>query len=73
MQTTATSPTDVVRAALAERLSTFPLVSGGAVRLTRPWRLPELTDSQLRERALLEAAMRAGTLRGIPSVFGELA
>lgn len=62
--------TQKVQAALAERLSSFPLISPAA---PAPWPFADLTDQQQRERALLEIAYRAGTLRGIPSVFGALA
>lgn len=69
----ARTPTEQVRADLAERNSTFPLVTGTPVLLARTLVLPRLTDAQLRERALIEAAMRAGKLRGLPTVFGDLA
>lgn len=67
------SPLERARADLAERMSTFPLVSGAPVLLTKTWVLPHLTPAQQHERALIEAAMRAGQLRGLPTVFGDLA
>lgn len=64
--------TERVLTALAERKSTFPLITGAPVLLTKTWVLPHLTEAQLHERALIEARMRAGQLRGLPSAFGEL-
>ena len=37
------------------------------------WPFGELTQEQRLTRAKQEARMRAGTLRGLPSCFGELA
>ena len=67
------TPCDRVRADLAERMSSFPLVSGQPVLLVDTWVLPHLTAAQIRERKAIEAAMQAGALRGLPSVFGDLA
>ena len=45
--------------------------------LSRPapadWPFGELTQAQRLARQKQEARMRAGALRGLPSVFGELA
>ncbi len=67
------SPADRVRADLSERMSTFPLVTGAPVLLTKTWVLPHLTAAQQRERKAIEEAMQAGELRGLPTCFGELA
>jgi len=37
------------------------------------WPFAELTQEQRLNREKQEARMRAGTLRGLPSVFGDLA
>lgn len=37
------------------------------------WPFPALTQQQQAERRALEHALRAGELRGLPSVFGALA
>lgn len=67
------TPCDRVRADLAERMSSFPLITGAPVLLMKAWVLPELTEAQRHERALIEARMRAGQMRGLPSVFGDVA
>lgn len=64
--------TERVRAALAERIGSFPLINGNTADLHQPWGLPHLTEVQQHERALIEARMRAGKLRGLPTVFGDL-
>lgn len=66
------TPVDRVRAELAERMSSFPLVSGAPVLLVDTWVLPHLTAAQIRERKAIEKAMQAGELRGMPTCFGEL-
>lgn len=66
------SPLDRARAELADRVGSFPLVSPAAPQM-RPWPFADLTDAQQRERALIEIALRNGSLRGLPTVFGELA
>lgn len=63
-----TSELNKARAAFAARLSDSPFVG-----LQRPDVLRGITPHQRHQRALQEAAMRAGQLRGLPSVFGVLA
>ena len=66
------TPTDQARAALAQRIAANPLYPSSPLAVT-PWPFGELTAQQQHERALLEAAMRAGQLRRLPTVFGALA
>lgn len=62
------APTQRVRDLLAARL-----VAGIVEHREAAWPFGELTETQLLERAGMEAAMRADQLRGLPSVFGALA
>ena len=66
------SPLERARDELAQRTDTFPVITGATVGMVRPWPLPHLTDTQRHERALIEARMRAGQLRRLPTCFGEL-
>ena len=56
------------RAAFAARLTESPFIG-----VQRPDPLRGITPHQRHQRALQEAALRAGQLRGLPSVFGALA
>lgn len=54
------SHTEQIQAALAERMSGFPLVAPAPQR--PHWAFGTLTDAQLRDVAAQEAAYRAGLL-----------
>jgi hypothetical protein len=68
MQPTATQ----TRAALIKRLAALPLLARQCAPADPLWPFAELTQDQRLARAKQEARMRAGALRGLPSVFGEL-